>query len=205
MLKRTLAGCAALLVSSGAWAFGPGFQVDGYFASDTQEAEVDSPYGSASASEDGTGIGVRGIFKAPAGFFGAGEYTSLDYDGYSWTDTRFGGGYEVNLTPLATAYGQVDWVSLGDDNDTQDGFAGYVGGEVGVLKMLAVHGRIGYLSLSDYSGPELTVGGSWSLMPMLRVFAEYRWQELTWDEDAYGDATYTTDGFRLGARFSFNS
>lgn len=190
-----------LTVPASAFAIGPGFELHGYYADGSAQAGD----ASVSADFDGDGYGLRGTFKTGFGWFLAGAYEELSFDeGVDFTDTRVGGGYSFDVTPLASVYGQVDYASLelgtGGTDDTDTGVGAYLGGEVGLLKVIAVHGRAGYLSLEDSDGAEFLVGGTIAFMPMLRGLIEYRYLSLE-----EGQATLDIDEIRVGLRLSFNA
>jgi len=197
MLKRTIAATGLLLATSSAWAIGPGFHLTGYY----ENGSADS--GGESADVDG--FGTRGVFKTGMNWLVAGEYNSLDIDNVDFTDWRVGAGYEFDVTPLASVYGQLDYVSqeskYGGYSYDDKGVGVYFGGEVGLLKLVSAYGRLGYLALDDSNGTELIVGASFAAMPLLRLFAEYHRQ----DYDVDGAPDTEADSVRVGVRFAFNN
>lgn len=198
---RKIVLAAGLAMPVSAFAIGPGFELLGYYADASAEAEDSG----SSADFDGDGFGLRGSFKTGLGWFVAGEYSDLSFDDdVEFTDTRIGGGYSFDVTPLASVYGQVDAVSLelavGGQDEEDTGIGAYIGGEVGLLKLIAVHGRAGYLALEDSDGSEFLVGGTVTFMPMLRGLVEYRYLSL--DDEG---ATLDIDEIRVGLRLSFNT
>lgn len=216
MLKKLLIAGVVTLVTSKAWAFGPGVTLEGYYARASADVTwqegveyADSGssgagYASVTDSVDGNGYGARGVFKSGLGVIAGAEYEkqSLD-DNYGlddFEDRRAGLGYEFDVTPLATFYGRADYVSMKFDDQSENGFGVYAGGDIGVLGMVSVYGRAGYVNVNDVDGPEAIAGVAISTALFIKFFAEYHKLDLK----GSGSELDLDEG-RIGVRFSFNS
>lgn len=213
MLRNLALTLAGAMLCSSAWAFGPGFHVDGYYANVSADTDTEyvcialADYECANGfSDDGDGYGIRGTFKSGVGWLLAAEYESIAMDSdVDHTDSRVGVGYEINVTPLASLFGRVDYIRFDDDVDDEAGVGAYVGGDVGLFKQLGAYARVGYMELDDISGVDGTVGLALAAYPLLKIFAEYRMQSLNRDGEYGTDLDLDLDSVRVGMRVSFNN
>lgn len=194
MKTTMIAAAAACALSVTALPASATNYIDGYFV---PWAEADFGPGDA----DGDGFGLKGAFQVGSSVFLTGEYESVDYDDINTDIDQLRLGAELGPgAGLGTGiYGRGEYVSLDDDEDDQDGFAGHVGYGFPVNKQIRLHGQIGYLLLDDVDGPELSFGGTYQFTSNLAAFGDYRSSYL--DVDGGGDLDLSE--FRIGARFLF--
>jgi len=199
MLKKALYLGAALgtaLVSSNAWAFGPGFTVDAYYVYDCADQK------GMGENFKGDGLGARGLFKTGMGLFGAAEYQEADLDHGlgKHSDFRVGAGYELDMIPMISFFGKADYFHQKVDDDSAKGIGVYAGAEFSPLDLFSIYGQVGYLNAEKDDGPEYVIGGSLSFFPMFKIFAEYRNMQL--DET---DLEFNIEEYRVGLSFNFNT
>ncbi|HVT35250.1 MAG TPA: hypothetical protein VHE37_06690 [Nevskiaceae bacterium] len=171
------------------------------------DAKFDNGY-----SPSGGGGGIRARVNVPftTAFF-TGEYQSNKMDDSSFTpshvtldDTRVGVGSEISAGPLSV-FGRAEYVHMAFKPDTfptdnSDGYGLHVGVDAGV-GIAGVYGSAGYVHTSDTKGPELLVGGRVTLLPLVQLFAEYRYTELN-DNNGSNNDGHLND-YRAGVRVSF--
>ena len=164
--------------------------------------------GGGEASDDGDGYGIKGEFQFSDQAFFTGEYQSVDYDDAGDLDQiRAGVGYVPFEWPL---YGRVEYIHVeGELNDLpadltaddvdEDGYGVHVGSSGYLLPQLAGYVEVGYVDIGDFGdGLQATGGVSYDFSPMVGVFAEYRYMDLSADplDPEIGEA-------RAGVRFNF--
>lgn len=193
-IKYALAPFALMISSSFAQAANQNF-VDGYLV--FGEVEV------GSNSEDGDGLGVKAAGQVHERIFLTGEFQNVDIDNSRGEieQLRFGAGFGPGMGARNEGpYGRVEYVTFDNDfGPDNDGLGGTVGYAIPIDSRFRLHGEFGYLLLDDLDGPELTLGGSYEVIPNFGIFADYRRSFLELDNGADVDLS----DFRLGGRFYF--
>ncbi|MDT0495751.1 hypothetical protein RM530_00005 [Algiphilus sp. W345] len=208
---RTFAAGLLLLSPGLALAVPISTHLDGYYVPysdiDTEAGEVD----------DGDGYGIKGEFQFIDQAYFTAEYQANTYDDIANVDgdavdldldfIRAGVGYVPFEWPL---YGRVEYIHVeGELNDLpadltaddvdEDGYGVHIGSSGYLLPQLAGYVEVGYVDIGDFGdGLQATGGISYDFSPMVGVFVEYRYMDLSADQldPEIGEA-------RAGVRFNF--
>lgn len=151
-----------------------------------------------SVDEGGTGYGVKGFAHLNDYLMGTAEYLSASYDEIDdadRTDYRVGVGY--GGASGSGVFAEFVSTELGDGFGTHLRGAGMFG------ERLALYGQAGYVQVEDedrFGGFEFTVGGAYSVLEMLGIFADYRLTNL---EGRESQAELKFRDLRVGVRYAF--
>lgn len=190
-------------------------ELDAYVAHTKAEYSVATP--PASFETDGEGGGLRARVNLPlTGAFLTAEYQTGSTDGdifgqpleLDLTQHRLGLGTELEAGPVSVL-GRIEYTHINADfsapgggtaSENEDGFGAHVGVDAGI-GIAGVYASAGYLKLTDADGTEFTVGGRFSVIPTLAVFAEYRLTDLDDTQINGTPLEYSADDFRVGIKF----
>ena len=122
---------------------------------------------------------VTGLFPLPMDIYGKVEYVHYDYQ---------------------YVHGIHDGVDIGNGDRFNDDGVGFHVGLQSKLPFLSVYGSIGYLSLSQSSGPEFNMGFEVPVLPLTWAFLEYRYDDLKVDNASEHNQL---DNVHAGLRMTF--
>lgn len=146
------------------------------------------------ASDDFSGIGLRGSVLVNPNVFIVGEYytTSIDtgFGDFDRTDLAFGAGYRHPINQKADVYGKVEYVNVEVDPGFDDDGLKLEGGvRVAMSNRFELRGNLQYIDVGD-ADTVLEIGAEYDFMPQLAGFFEIR------ESDEFG-------GYFVGARYQF--
>ncbi len=182
-------------------------QSTGYLDAYYLDASVEVEDGN-SVDFDGDGFGVRGSAAIGERAFAFGEFQHAEYDRvgpleFNIEQIRFGLGYVFSRSEQLDVYGKASYLNLELDTNlgegSDNGWAVHGGVSFKPTRVVTLFGEIGYVDVSDLSGPEYSIGASFNVTGQFGVVASYRISDLKIDSG--GD--FALQDLQLGVRIGF--
>jgi len=202
-LKKTLLAAALLAaVPYPAMAANPSGHLEAYYLDSSLELEADD-----TVDFDGDGFGIRGDARVGENAFAFGEFQHAEYDRVGPVELnieqiRFGLGYLFSRSEPLDFYGKLSYLNLELDSNVADaednGWAAHAGIAFRPSGTISLFGEIGYVDVSDLSGPEYSIGASFDVTGRFGIVAGCRLSDLESDDDTGLNLRDLQLGIRLG-------